>query len=711
MRARLDARGTSRRLPIAELIGRRADRGDARVPPRQTHPLHPARARATRTWRSPSRPIAPWSTSMSTSGSCGSSRSPTAQDVGKAIEPARGRGPDRGRHRAGPRAGPDGGDPARRRRSCATRPSPTTCSRRCSTCRRCVWTMLELADLDAPYGLRGVGEPPTISSTPGDRGRRARRHRARAQPRTAAPRGHRRSRLVSRERLIAVARGDAEPDLVIEGANVFCGFTKEWLETDVAVADGRIAGFGALPRAASASTRAARYLVPGIIDAHVHIESSKLMVDEFSRTLLAHGVTAIVCDPHEIANVLGSDGVHWLLDAYRGRRPGRLRDGVLVRARQPVRVAAAPAHDGRHGVDPAPPPRARHRRDDELPRRHRGRPVGAGQARAGRRHARRRPRARACAAPTSTPTWPPASAPTTRPSATGGAREAAQGPVGADPRGVQRAQPASTCCRWSREYGPEHCAFCTDDREPDFLVDEGHVNQMCRVAVEEGISPEDALLLATLHPARCHGLADRGAIAPGYRADLVLLPDLESFRPDRVWKDGRLVVDGGAALPTERIEVPRRVRQTVRNAPVGLSHLRIPSAGTAVRVIEIVPGQLITRAAHRAADGRARPRRRRPVARPGQDRRDRAPPRAPAASASASSRGFGLRSGAFATTVAHDAHNIVVVGIDDEDMRHRGRAPGRDRRRHRRERRRRRRRRAAAARRRPARRSGPPSRS
>ena len=81
------------------------------------------------------------------------------------------------------------------------------------------------------------------------------------------------------------------------------------------------------------------------------------------------------------------------------------------------------------------------------------------------------------------------------------------------------------------QYGPEHCAFCTDDREPDFLYRDGHIDQMCRVAVEEGVSPEAALLMATLHPARCHGLLDRGAIAPGLRADLVLLDDLETSGP------------------------------------------------------------------------------------------------------------------------------------------------------------------------------------
>ena len=121
----------------------------------------------------------------------------------------------------------------------------------------------------------------------------------------------------SRARLIAVARGDAEPDLVIEGARVFSVFTREWLTGDVGIADGRIAGVGAFDGGERLSAEGA-HLVPGFIDAHMHVESSKLTPAEFARAVLPHGTTAIVCDPHEVANVLGSDGVHWMLDASEG---------------------------------------------------------------------------------------------------------------------------------------------------------------------------------------------------------------------------------------------------------------------------------------------------------------------------------------------------------------------------------------------------------
>src|SRR3954454_6210452 len=120
-----------------------------------------------------------------------------------------------------------------------------------------------------------------------------------------------------RAHLIAVARGDAEPDLVIAGARVFAAHTREWLDAHVAIAGGRIAGVGPY-EGGEQINGAGRPLVPGFIDAHVHLESSKLTPAEFARVVVARGTTAVVCDPHEIANVLGAAGALWLLDASDG---------------------------------------------------------------------------------------------------------------------------------------------------------------------------------------------------------------------------------------------------------------------------------------------------------------------------------------------------------------------------------------------------------
>jgi adenine deaminase len=217
-------------------------------------------------------------------------------------------------------------------------------------------------------------------------------------------------------------------------------------------------------------------------------------------------------------------------------------------------------------------------------------------------------------------------------------------------------------------YGPQHCAFCTDDREPDLLYREGHIDQMCRIAVQEGIAPEDALLMATLHGARCHGLLDRGAVAPGLRADLVLLDDLERFRVARVYKNGRLVAADGAAEPFTRGEVPERVRRTMNAAPLAEDAFAIAAESDRARVIEIVPGQLITLAREETPamhDGRVLADPSRDLAKIAVIERHHATCRIGRGLV----RGFGLRDGAFASTVAHDAHNVVVVGVADEEMR------------------------------------------
>ena len=116
------------------------------------------------------------------------------------------------------------------------------------------------------------------------------------------------------ERRLAVARGDEPADTVVRGGRVLCVFTREWLDADVAIVDGVIAGIGEYD-GAEVIDATGRYVVPGFIDAHMHLESVKLLVDEFARLVLPLGTTAVVADPHEIANVLGTDGVHWLLDA------------------------------------------------------------------------------------------------------------------------------------------------------------------------------------------------------------------------------------------------------------------------------------------------------------------------------------------------------------------------------------------------------------
>jgi adenine deaminase len=462
--------------------------------------------------------------------------------------------------------------------------------------------------------------------------------------------------------LIAVARGDAPPDLVIAGARVFSAFTREWLELDVAVAGGRIAGLGDYEGGERVDA-GGRYLVPGFIDAHVHIESSKLTPAEFARAVVTHGTTAVVTDPHEVANVLGRAGVEWMLEASE-----ELPLDVFVMA-----PSCVPASGFESPVGPFEPA------DMEAILRH--------------------PRALGVAEMMNFPGVIAGDADVLARivadhvdgHAPGVAGRALNAYVAAGIRSDHEATTVEEALEkrrrgmWVllreasnarnlrdlltlvRRYGPEHCAFCTDDREPDLLYREGHIDHMCQIAVADGLAPEDALLMATLHPARCHRLMDRGAIAPGLRADLVLLEDLETFTPARVYKDGRLVARSGRAEPFPRPAIPAGVRETMRAAPLDAGGFEIAAEPGRVRVIEIVPGQLITRAREdepAVRDGRVVADPERDLAKIAVIERHHATGRV----GKGLVRGFGLRAGAFASTVAPDAHNLVIVGVDDADM-------------------------------------------
>jgi adenine deaminase len=465
--------------------------------------------------------------------------------------------------------------------------------------------------------------------------------------------------------LIAVARGDEPPDLVIENARVFSAFTREWLELDVAISGGRIAGLGDYgPTHPGARVDAGgRWLVPGFIDAHVHIESSKLVPAEFARAVVPHGTTAVVTDPHEVGNVLGLAGVEWMLAASED-----LPLDVFVMA--PSCVPASSFESSGFALGPA---------DMEAILRH-PRALGVAEMMNFPGVIAGDPDVLARIVSTHVDGHAPGvSGRALNAYVAAGVRsdheattyeealEKRQRGMWVLIREASNAHNLRDLLPLVRDYGPSWCAFCTDDREPDLLFREGHIDQMCRVAVSEGIAAEDALLMATLHPARAHGLLDRGAVAPGLRADLVLLEDVTDFRSLRVWKDGELVASDGRPEAFAAAPIPEFVRSTMRSAPLADDAFAIAETAR-VRVIETVPGQLITLAREEAptvSDGHV-------VADPARDlakiaviERHHATGRIGLGLV----RGFGLQTGAFASTVAHDAHNLVVVGADDGSMR------------------------------------------
>jgi len=384
---------------------------------------------------------------------------------------------------------------------------------------------------------------------------------------------------------MAVARGDEPADVVVVGGKVLSVFTREWLDADVAIVDGHVVGVGPDYQGIERIDASGAWVTPGLIDAHMHIESSKLMVDEFARAVLPHGTTAVVADPHELANVLGVEGVHWLLDATENlplevfvmasscvpasefespRGPVTVEQmAELLKRDRVLGVAEMMNFPGVIGGSPAELAKAAlsDHVDGHAPG-VRGRRLNAYLA-AGIRSDHEA---------------------TTYEEAL----EKRRLGMGVMLREASIARNLVDLLPLVKEHGPEHCCFCTDDREPSFIVEEGHINQMVRVAVANGIAPADALTMGTHNAALQHGLHRLGAIAPGYQADLLLFDELTTFRPRLVLKRGRPIGEV-AATP-----VPEWVTRSMNAAPVSPASFRVTGSGRLIHVIRVIPSQLLT---------------------------------------------------------------------------------------------------------------------
>src|SRR2546421_6918635 len=332
---------------------------------------------------------------------------------------------------------------------------------------------------------------------------------------------------------MAVARGDEPADLVLSGGQVFSVFTKEWLDVDVAVQDGHVVGLGRYDGRERIDVSGA-HLVPGLADAHMHIESSKLMVDEFARAFRPHGPTAVVADPHEIANVLGTDGIHWLLDCCEDipldvfvmasscvpashfespRRPFTTGDiESLLRRSRTIGIAEMMNFPGVIAGAPSELAKLKTGLTDHVD----------GHAPGVRGPGLNAYIAAGIRSDHEATTFEQA-------------LEKRRLGIWVMLREASIARNLLDLLPLVKRYGTDYCAFCTDDREPDFIVEQGHINQMVRVAVGAGISPEDAVVMATINPATYHRLWRVRAGARGCPARIPVLADLKDLRP-RPWR-------------------------------------------------------------------------------------------------------------------------------------------------------------------------------
>lgn len=463
-------------------------------------------------------------------------------------------------------------------------------------------------------------------------------------------------------RRIEQARGDAPADLVLRGARMLDLITGELMEGDLAICGAHIAGIGDYDGREVIDLDGA-ILVPGFIDTHLHVESSLLTPLEFDRCVTPRGVTTAICDPHEIANVLGAEGIAWFQRAaertvmdLRVQLSSCVPSSHMETAGARLDAAALAALRGHpSGIGLAEFmnfPGVIHRDPDCLDKLMlfsgghvdghapllSGRDLNAYVA-AGIRTEHEATSARE-------------------------AREKLQRGMrvlireGSVSRDMAALQPLL-----SERTAPYMC-LCTDDRNPLDIAEHGHLDYMIRSLIAMGTPVLAAYRAASLSAAEAFGLKDRGLIAPGLRADLVALDSLESCRARAVFCAGRRV---DAAAFAARDALDPIGRRSVRAPQVGAAAFRHPGNGTDTPVIGVREGQILTdflTEQIESTEGDQRPDPARDLARVAVIERHGKNGNI----ATGFLRGFGIRRGAIAATVAHDHHNIVVVGVDYADM-------------------------------------------
>ncbi|MBT3181921.1 MAG: adenine deaminase [Deltaproteobacteria bacterium] len=465
---------------------------------------------------------------------------------------------------------------------------------------------------------------------------------------------------------IDVAAGRKPADLLLTGGRVVSVLADEIVKTDVAIADGVIVGFGSYEAKKKINLKGG-YLSSGLIDSHIHIESTLLTPAEFAKTVVPKGTTSVVADPHEIANVMGSRGIKWILQASEGLP-------IDINIVLPSCVPASKFESSWAKLGSKELKKLAH-----LPR-----VVGIGEVMdfpgviEGRNELLKKirliPGMRVDGhAPGLTGknlnAYIAAGIHSDHESTT--ASEAREKLIAGLHIMIREGTTEKNLIDLASIVTPANshrCFFCSDDRSAHDLIKRGHVDDILRMAVKAGIPPITALQMATNNAPYYFRLKRRkGAVAIGYVADLVVFDDLKNFRAKKVFKDGKLVAKNGKLLAPCTPSHKPPVGNSVHIKKISKNALKISGRNGKVRAIKLVPNQITTLVeliAPKISDGLVVSDIERDLLKVAVIERHHSTGRVGLGLV----RGFGIQKGALASTVCHDAHNLIVVGTNDEDM-------------------------------------------
>lgn len=467
---------------------------------------------------------------------------------------------------------------------------------------------------------------------------------------------------------IDVAAGREPADLLIENARIVSVFADKIFNSSVAIADGVIAGFGNY-RARKKIDVKGGYLSSGLIDSHLHIESTLLSPAEFARCVVPRGTTSVVADPHEIANVLGAAGIKWMLNASEG-----LPLDIYIVLPSCVPASKFESSAQKLGA-------AELKLLAKLPR-----VIGIGEVMDFPNVIAANPELLA-----KIRLIPGMRVDGHAPGLTGKdlnayiaagihsdhestkASEAEEKLAAGLHIMIREGTSAKNLAELAKIVTPANshrCFFCSDDRSAHDLMWHGHMDDILRRAVAAGIPPITALQMATNNAPYYFRLKRRkGAVAVGYVADLVVFDDLKKFRARMVFKNGKIVArDGELMAPCYPKKAPKRIAaMNVRGLSKNRLKIKAPQGKVKARTIRIIPGQIATReeiVTMRARNGEIAADPKRDILKIALFERHHATGRAGVGLV----RGFGLVRGAIASTICHDAHNLIVAGTNDDDM-------------------------------------------